>query len=279
VYIMNYNFETLLITNPKPYIYHVQINRPDKLNAINPTMWREFISCFEQLSLDPNCRVVILSAAGRLFCAGIDLHGLMSSGQELQEAENTFSKAKLLESSIKLYQKSFSAIEKCTKPVIVCVHNACIGAGVDMITACDIRLCTEDAYFQVKEVAIGMAADVGTLQRLPKVIGNQSLVRELCLTARKMNAKEAQMNGLVSHVGKTKDEVLSKSFEIAEIISNLSPVAIQGTKKFLNYAQDHSIQQGLDAMADHNKFALQSEDFIAAVTAQMTKTTPIFSKL
>merc|ERR1719427_1983651 len=107
--------------------------------------------------------------------------------------------------TIAKYQETFSCIEKCPKPVVVAVHGACVGGGVDLITACDIRLCTQDAWFQVKEVDIGLAADVGTLQRLPKVIGSRSLVNELCLTARRMGAEEAVRCGLVSSVFHTKE--------------------------------------------------------------------------
>lgn len=124
----------------------------------------------------------------------------MNLGAELGEAEDIARKAKILSRSIVLYQDSLTSLEKCNKPVIAAVHGPCVGAGVDMITAADIRYCTKDAWFQVKEVSIGMAADVGTLQRLPKVIGSDSLVRELCYTGRKLLADEALSCGLVSKV-------------------------------------------------------------------------------
>lgn len=124
----------------------------------------------------------------------------MQLGTEISQAEDIARKAKVFEEVCVIYQDAISSLEKCCKPVITASHNACVGAGVDLITAADIRYCSKDAWFQVKEVDIGMAADVGTLQRLPKVIGSQSLVRELCFTARKMQSDEAEKCGLISKV-------------------------------------------------------------------------------
>lgn len=124
----------------------------------------------------------------------------------MAQVEDVARKAKIFRPFIRLYQDSMSSLEQCRKPVIAAVHSGCIGAGVDLITAADMRYCTKDAYFQVKEVDIGMAADVGTLQRLPKVIGSDSLARELCYTCRKLPAAEALDRGLVSKVYDNKDE-------------------------------------------------------------------------
>lgn len=126
------------------------------------------------------------------------------------------------------------------------VHSACVGAGVDLITSADMRYCTKDAWFQVKEVDIGMAADVGTLQRLPKVIGNQSLVRELCFTARKMNSEEAERSGLIGKVFENKEEMMRAVIGLAESIGSKSPVAVQLTKKNIVFSQMKSNQEGLD---------------------------------
>lgn len=181
------------------------------------------------------------------------------------------------------------------------MHSACVGAGVDLITSADMRYCTKDAWFQVKEVDIGMAADVGTLQRLPKVIGNQSLVRELCFTARKMNSEEAERSGLIGKVFENKEEMMSAVIGLAESISSKSPVAVQLTKKNIVFSQMKSNQEGLDHIViifflimawilfncfffifqrEANKLNLQSEDFINACIAQATKgDPPIFAKL
>lgn len=161
---------------------------------------RELKKCFAELNESPDCRVIVLSALGKHFTAGLDLQTAMQMGQKLAEIDEVSRRGHWLEKTIKTSQDAITALELCLKPVIVGVHSACVGAGVDLITAADIRYCTDDAWFQVKEVEIGMAADVGTLQRLPKVIGSQSLVRELCFTGRKFDSKEAFASGLVSRV-------------------------------------------------------------------------------
>lgn len=171
---------------------------------------------------------------------------MMNLGQEMGETEDVARKGIVLERTIKLYQDSISAVERCPKPVIMAVHQACIGAGVDLITAGDIRYSTQDAFFQVKEVEIGMAADVGTLQRLPKVIGSQSLVRELCFTGRRFEAVEAERSGLISRVYPDKDALVSGALAVAEDIAGKSPIAVQTTKESLVYSLEHTNQEGLD---------------------------------
>ncbi|XP_012228186.1 delta(3,5)-Delta(2,4)-dienoyl-CoA isomerase, mitochondrial [Linepithema humile] len=273
-------YKTLIISIPKPFIYMVKLNRPQKMNAINLTMWQEFKECFQELTVNSDCRVVILSAAGKAFCAGIDVQGMMEVGQNLAQHEDIARKSKVLESMIQDYQDSFTAIEKCPKPVIAAVHGACIGAGVDMISAADIRYASSDAYFQIKEVDIGMAADVGTLQRFPKIVGSDSLVRELVYTARKYPAAEALKSGFISSMLDDEESLLNKSIEVAENIASKSPVAVQGSKISLIYSRDHSVQEGLNHIAMHNKSMLQSEDFLNATMAQAIKgDPPIFSKL
>lgn len=243
---MSLAYKTLAISIPKPFVYLVKLNRPEKLNAINPTMWREFKECFDGLAFNPDCRVIILSAAGKAFCSGIDLQGMMEIGQSLAQHEDVARKCRVLEPKIKDYQDSFTAIEKCPKPVIAAVHGACIGAGVDMISTTDIRYASSDAYFQIKEVDIGLAADVGTLQRFPKVVGSDSLARELVYTARKYPATEALESGFISRMLDNKENLLNKAIEIAENIANKSPVAVQGSKISMVYSRDHSVQEGLD---------------------------------
>lgn len=273
-------YKTLTVSSPKPFIYMVKLNRPQKMNAMNPAMWQEFKECFEELTVNPDCRVVILSGTGKAFCAGIDLQGMMEMGQSLAQHEDIARKCKIMEANIKSYQDSFTAIEKCPKPVIAAVHGACIGAGVDMISAADIRYASSDAFFQIKEVDIGLAADVGTLQRFPKIVGSDSLVRELVYTARKYPAIEALKSGFISSMLDDEKSLLNKSMEIAENIASKSPVAVQGSKISMIYSRDHSVQEGLDHIAMHNKSMLQSEDFLNAAMAQAIKgDPPTFSKL
>ncbi|XP_054088314.1 delta(3,5)-Delta(2,4)-dienoyl-CoA isomerase, mitochondrial isoform X2 [Zeugodacus cucurbitae] len=272
-------YNTLNVTTPKQFVYHVELHRPKKLNAFNKDMFVEIKKCFENLSTNPDCRVVVLSAAGKHFTAGLDLADAMKMGQELGAVDDVARKGTLLEHTIKLYQDSISSLEVCPKPVITAVHSACIGAGVDLITAADIRYCSEDAFFCVKEVDIGMAADVGVLQRLQKVVGNQSLTRELSYTARRFGAAEANSFGLVSKIYPTKEACVEGALELATTIAEKSPVAVQATKANIIYSQSRTNQEGLDHIRQTNKLNLQSEDFANAALAALTKEQPTFSKL
>ncbi|KAJ1560848.1 putative enoyl CoA hydratase, partial [Nowakowskiella sp. JEL0078] len=158
-------------------------------------------------------------------------------------------------------QDAFTAVEKCSIPVIAAVSGACIGAekGIDLITACDIRYCTANTKFSVKEVDIGLAADLGTLQRLPKVVGNQSAVREWCLTGRMFQANEALQFGLVNNIFENKEQMMVSVMELAAEIASKSPIALQGTKKILNYSRDHTVEEGLDYVAIWNSAMIHTE--------------------
>ncbi|KAL0273584.1 UNVERIFIED_CONTAM: hypothetical protein PYX00_006221 [Menopon gallinae] len=275
------NYQTLTLTSPKEYVVHVQLNRPTKLNAINRTMWEEIGQCFNALSNNPDCRVIVLSGAGdKVFCAGIDFSDFMGLATKLAEHEDIARKCAVLWPTIKLYQESITAVEKCHKPVISAVHGACIGGGVDLICATDMRYCSKDAWFQVKEVDIGMAADVGVLQRMPKAMGSRSLVNELAYTCRKFPALEAKETGFVNHVYETKESLLEGALGIAKTIADKSPVAVQGTKRSLIYSRDHTVEEGLEHIALYNMTMLQSEDFLNATASQISKSDPpVFSKL
>ncbi|KAL1769228.1 delta3,5-Delta2,4-dienoyl-CoA isomerase, mitochondrial [Sigmodon hispidus] len=264
-----HNYESLQVTTVQKHVLHVQLNRPEKRNAMNRAFWRELVECFQKISEDSDCRAVVISGAGKMFTAGIDIVDMASLLQP--QGDDAARIAWYLRDTISKYQKTFTAIEKCPKPVIAAIHGGCIGAGVDLITACDIRYCAQDAFFRVKEVDIGLAADVGTLQRLPKVIGNQSLVNELTFTARKMMADEALDSGLVSRVFPDKDAMLDAAFALAGEISSKSPVAVQGSKINLIYSRDHSVDESLDYMATWNMSMLQTQDIIKSVQAAMEK--------
>ncbi|XP_043536905.1 delta(3,5)-Delta(2,4)-dienoyl-CoA isomerase, mitochondrial [Chiloscyllium plagiosum] len=271
--VASYDFETLHVSQPRDSVLHVELNRPNKRNAMNHTLWREMVECFNKITHDPDHRVVVVSGAGKMFTAGIDLMDM--AGQVLQPTgDDAARKAWHLRNKILQYQESFNVIEKCPKPVIAAVHNACIGGGVDLITACDIRLCSQDAWFQVKEVDIGMAADVGTLQRLPKIIGSASLMSELVYTARQLMADEALSCGLVSRVFEDKEAMLEGAFEMASEIASKSPLAVQGTKLNLIYSRDHPVKDGLNYIATWNMSMLQTDDLIKSAQAAMEKKSP-----
>ncbi|XP_064293491.1 delta(3,5)-Delta(2,4)-dienoyl-CoA isomerase, mitochondrial [Phalacrocorax carbo] len=275
------SFETLRVTQERDRVLHVELHRPEKRNAMNVAFWREMVECFQDIARDSSCHAVVVSGAGKIFTAGIDLVEMGSVFMGV-EGEDVARKAWNLRQKLREYQETFSVLEKCPKPVIVAVHGACIGAGVDLISACDIRYCTQDAWFQVKEVDIGLAADVGTLQRLPKIVGSQSLVNELAFTARKMMAPEAQSCGLVSRVFPDKATLLEGALDVAAAVAARSPVAVQGTKVNLLYSRDHPVPESLRYMATWNMSMLQTDDILKSVQAAMEKKGPedvAFSKL
>ncbi|KAE9523915.1 hypothetical protein AGLY_015562 [Aphis glycines] len=273
-------YHTLKIESPKEFVYSVQLNRPEKANAMNKAMWLEIGKCFNELNENTDCRVIVLSANGKYFTSGIDLFDLMNLGQEVANHDDIARKSKVLRCFIKTYQDCLTALEKCDKPVLTAIHNGCIGGGVDLVSAADIRYCTEDAWFQLKETEIGMAADVGTLQRMPKIIGSMSTFNELAFTARKFHSLEAKNIGFVTQVYDTKESMLENVMNIASDIASKSPVGVQMTKRSIIYSRDHTVQEGLDHIGDWNQILLQSEDFIKASMAVATKDKkPIFSKL
>ncbi|XP_052747907.1 delta(3,5)-Delta(2,4)-dienoyl-CoA isomerase, mitochondrial [Galleria mellonella] len=264
-------YETLAVSVPKKNVFHVELNRPDKLNTFNEALWQDLGACFKALHENPECRVVVLSGRGKHFTAGIDLKSLLSGFTKINEVEDAARKARLFYELVKRFQTYITAVEDCTKPVLNVVHQACIGAGVNLTTAADIRYCTEDAWFQVKEVQIGLAGDVGVLQRLPKVIGSASVARELCYTARKVTAQEALSIGLVSRVFPDKDAAITEALNVAETIASMSPVAVQATKQNLVYSQDRTVAEGLEHICLINAINHQSEDITKAAIAQATK--------
>lgn len=277
----SYQYETLSVTSDQNYVFHVQLNRPESLNAMNKMFWHEILDCFRKIKDDKDCRVAIISGAGKIFSSGLDFTDMLDLTSKVIGKEDIARKAKYLQSIVEQYQMSFTAIEDCQKPVIASVHGGCIGGGANLICACDIRYCTEDAYFSIKEIDIGLAADVGILQRLPKAVGNDSLLREYIYSCEKMNAKNAKEIGIVSRIFESKEAMMSAANRLATIIASKSPVAVQGTKIALNYSRDHSVKEGLEFMTYWNMTMLQSEDVLKAAEATITrsKEPPKFSKL
>lgn len=258
----------------KDQIAHIEINNPEKANSLNAALWKEIKEVFEWVDQNREVRVAILSGAGKHYCAGIDLGFLVELNGRL-EAKDEARKSEQLRQIILELQETFNAIEKCRKPVIAAIHSACIGGGVDMITACDIRYCSQDAYFCIKEIDMGMTADVGTLQRLPHIIGD-GVMRELAYTGRNVLAKKAKEIGLVNQVFKDKEELIKEATQIALEIAAKSPLAIRGTKEMILYTRDHTVTDSLNYIATWNGGMLQSNDLQEAMMAQMEKRPPKF---
>jgi enoyl-CoA hydratase len=218
-------------------------------------------------------RVVVLSGAGKHISSGIDLMMLASVANELRKDAGR--NARILQRKIRQLQASFTAVDKCRKPVLAAIQGYCIGGAIDLISACDMRYAAEDAQFSIREIDMGMAADVGTLQRLPRIIGD-GMMRELAYTGRNVGAEEAQRIGLVNRTFADQPALLDGVFAIAREIAAKSPIAIAGTKEMITYMRDHTIADGLEHVAIWNSAMLQSADLKLAMAAHMAKQKPRF---
>ncbi|ATR83539.1 enoyl-CoA hydratase [Pseudomonas sp. HLS-6] len=255
-------------------IAHVQINRPEKVNAMNAAFWAEIIDIFKWIDDTDAVRVVVISGAGKHFSSGIDLMLLASVANQL--GKDVGRNARLLRRTILQMQASFNAVDTCRKPVLAAIQGYCLGGAIDLVTACDMRYAASDAQFSIKEIDMGMAADVGTLQRLPRIIGD-GLVRELAYTGRTIDAEEARQIGLVNRTFTDQASLLDGVFAIAKEIAGKSPIAVAGTKEMLSYMRDHRIDDGLEYIATWNAAMLQSTDLRVAMAAHMSKQKPEFA--
>ncbi len=269
---MNY---TNLLVSVSENIAQVSINRPQKANALHMPAWEELKAIADELSARKDVRVIVLSGEGKLFCAGIDLELLMSVKQ-FEKIPSDTDRIETLYIMVKKLQDCVSALERCTKPVLAAVHNGCIGGGVDIIAACDLRYCTEDAYFTIKEIDMGMVADLGTLQRLPKFV-RPATVAEMALTGRAVLAQEAVEIGLVNKSFSTKEAMLEGVYKLAGQIASKSPLSIRGTKEVLRHARDHSVEEGLDFIARWNSTHLLSDDLTESFRAVTEKRKPSYT--
>lgn len=257
-------------------IAHLEMNRPDKANAMSPEFWEDLPRLMAVLGADPAVRVVVLSGRGKHFSGGMDLaafQGLMALAQ-VEPARGAYA----LREVILRYQAALSSLETCRVPVIAAVQGVCLGGGIDLISACDIRLACADAAFGIEEIHIGMAADVGTLQRLPKLMA-PGIVRELAYTGRRFTAEEARAWGVVNAVHPDGAATLAAALAMAAEIAAKSPLAIAGIKQAVTYARDHSVAEGLDQIATWNAGMLRAGDLMKAVQAKMTKNTAQFDDL
>jgi enoyl-CoA hydratase/carnithine racemase len=255
-------------------IAQVRLNRPAKANAMNRAMWNEIREAFRWVDAAPEARVAVLSGNGPHFTSGIDLSLLGSVQAEVTDTCEGRSREKLRRLVLDL-QDTLTSLERCRKPVVAAVHGACIGGGVDLVCCADMRFAAADATFQVKEIDLGMTADVGTLQRLPRLIPD-GLCRELAYTGRKVAAHEAARMGLVNSVFDTPEALAAGVAEVARVIASKSPLAIRGTKEMLLYARDHTVADGLNYIATWNAAMLLSADLREAFGAAMERREPAF---
>ncbi len=250
--------------------------RPEKLNSMTALFWDELPEVLQTIDREAAARVAIISANGKHFTAGMDLaifQDMLSrfDGEPARRAEQ-------LRSGILELQKALSVIEQIRLPVIAAVRGACVGGGLDLVCATDIRFCTEDAYFVIKETELGITADVGTLQRLQHVMPS-GLARELAYTSRPMKAEEAFSCGFVNAVCCDFDQLMAHARKTAKQIAAHSPVAVHGTKVMLNYSRDHNVADSLDYVATWQAGMLQVADMQEAFQASKERRPSYFEDL
>lgn len=250
-------------------IAHLTLNRPATLNSMNRAFWQEFPAALREVEQADDIRVLVISSTGKHFSAGMDLEVFsqpdprMFGGEVSRRAE--FMRRLVLE-----LQACFSALENLRIPVLAAIQGGCIGGALDLVCACDSRYCTADAFFTIKETELGITADLGTLQRLPKWI-SPGLVRELAYTSRNLPATEAKASGLVNHVFPDQTTLLAGVMEIAAQIAAHSPLAVAGSKAMLNYARDHSVADSLQYMATWQAGMFQAADLMESMQAKQAK--------
>ena len=254
----------------------IAMNRPDKANSMTPEFWDGLPLLINALNRDESVRCAIIAGEGKNFTGGMDLatFASLSALFDKEPGRAAFAMRDLILS----LQEAFTALERARFPVIAAIQGACLGAGMDMITACDIRIASENAYFSIEEIHIGMAADVGTLQRLPKLIA-PAIAAELAYSGRRVGAEEAKAIGLVSSLHPDPDALMAAARGLAHSIARKSPLAIAGIKRNLAYARDHSVADGLDYIATWNAGMLRPEELMTAVKARLAKEQATFPDL
>jgi enoyl-CoA hydratase len=270
---MTYTTLTLSVAD---HVAHIQLCRPAELNTMNAAFWTEMVEVFSDIDANADVRAVVISALGKHFTAGLDL--AMAANDFTPKKEDAGRAREYLRRKILRMQESFSVIDRCRVPVIAVIQGGCIGGGVDLVTACDMRIGTQNCFFTIQEVNVGIVADVGTLQRIPHLLP-QGLVRELAYTGRRFMADEALRTGFINRAEADQDAALAAAMEIAMEIAGKSPLVMTGIKQVLNHGRDHSIDAGLDYVATWNAGMLMSEDLQEAVTATMQKRKASFTNL
>lgn len=259
-------------------IAHIVLNRPDELNTMTPDFWRELPQLVNEISDRGASRVIVVSSTGRHFSAGMDLSVFTSadlgnnSDIEVGRARANF------RYNVLHLQDTFTAFERARMPVLVAMQGGVVGGAVDMVTAADCRYATEDAFFSIEEINIGMTADVGTLQRLPKLIP-EGIARQLAYTGERLPAQRAKEIGLVNEVYADHDTMLGAVMEIAAMIAAKSPLAVHGTKEMINYTRDHSVADSLQYIATWQTGMFQPTDMMEAFGAKLEGRDPDFDDL
>ena len=259
-------------------IAHIRFNRPEKRNSMNEDFWTMFPKEVEELDDSGEIRALIVSSTGPHFSAGIDLSMFKDDIVE-NETDNDMGRSRgYFLQQLRFLQNAVSCLEAARFPVVTAVQGGCIGGGIDLITAADIRICTKDAFFLIEEINVGLAADIGTIQRLPKIIP-AGIAREWTMLGEKVSADRAKEVGLVSSLHDNHEEMMKNAFEIAEKLASKTPLAMWVTKETLNYSRDHTVKESLENVALWNAATLHKEDVMSTMMSKMQKKKPEYRNL
>ena len=262
------------ITRDGP-VAHLRLTRPEASNALNMDFWRRFGPELKALDATGEVRALVLSGEGRNFCAGMDIS--VFSGGAILNTDKAGDRQAFHQTARDL-QETLTTLEKVRFPVIAAIQGACVGGGLDLIAACDIRLASQDAYFRIEEINIGMMADIGSLQRLPKLMP-EGVVRELAYTGVTLTVDRAERLGMINAVLPDAEAVVTAALDMAKRIATKAPLAISGSKAALNHARDHSVAEGLEWIAVMQGSLWSPADVMAAIQARMSRAESEFAPL
>lgn len=257
-------------------VAHIVLNRPEKRNCMSPVFWDELPAIVRDIDAQAQARVIVISSTGPHFTSGLDLNAF-APNPEAAPADHSIAAAHFMQ-NVKRMQDTFTSLADCRIPVIAAIQGGCIGGGVDLATACDLRYTTSDAFFTVQEINIAMAADVGTFPRLTYLLP-EGIVKELAYTGRRLSADEAKSYGLVNGVYPSQSDMLDAVMSTAKEIAEKAPMAISGSKKMIHYARHHSTQDALDYVAVWNASMLSGHQMMEAAIAPMEKRSPNYPDL
>ena len=269
---MSYSFYR--ITREEPIVW-IQLNRASKKNAMGPDAWRELPLIMAEIDADESLRAAVITGDGRDFCAGIDLFGMGGEIPGLKDWDSSSASRDKINHYILKMQDAITAVERCRKPVICALHGYCIGAGLDLASACDIRLASADASISLREAAVAFICDLGSLQRVPLIVG-QGVARELAFTAKYIDASRALSINLINAIFDDKEALLEGARQMALEIAANAPLAVQGSKQVLNYGRAKSVEAGLEYVAARSALTLPSEDLGETMAAFSERRQPLF---
>ena len=256
------------------HVAHIQMSRPNEMNSMNKAFWKELPALVNKIDEEALARAIVISSTGKHFSAGMDL-GVFMSGDAVPMTGDPGRMGENLRRVVMQLQASMSSLEEIRIPVLVAIHGGCIGGALDLVCAADCRYATEDAYFTIKETELGMTADVGTLQRFPKLV-SPGIVRELAYTGRKFNSQEAKDMGLVNAVYPDQESLIAGVLEVAKSIAKNSPLAVTGCKEMINYSRDHSVEDSLKYMATWQSGMFRPNDMMKSFAAKAQKSDAVF---